>query len=118
MRVPGEFAVTSAPSFVAGTATVLVVWPRREPVDGLPQSPVDRRHDTATRFSRGADRQQEDALSASWPPSAAWRSCVQPLMSAWARRAEDLSFDKTDDKDAVPIAQLAAQLRCYLPRAG
>jgi transposase len=35
-------------------------------------------------------------------------------MSAWARRAEDLTFDKTDDKDAVLIARLAAQLRCYL----
>jgi transposase len=41
--------------------------------------------------------------------------CVQPLMSAWARRAEDLTFDKTDDKDAVLITRLAAQLRCYLP---
>jgi len=41
--------------------------------------------------------------------------CVQPLMSSWARRAEDLTFDKTDDKDAVLIARLAAQLRCYLP---
>jgi transposase len=41
--------------------------------------------------------------------------CVQPLMSAWARRAEDLTFGKTDGKDAVLIARLAAQLRCYLP---
>jgi transposase len=41
--------------------------------------------------------------------------CVQPLMSAWARRAEDLTFDKTDDKDAVLIARLAGHLRCYLP---
>ncbi|HEY2687006.1 MAG TPA: transposase [Streptosporangiaceae bacterium] len=41
--------------------------------------------------------------------------CVQPLMSAWARRAEDLTFDKTGDKDTVLIARLAAQLRCYLP---
>jgi transposase len=41
--------------------------------------------------------------------------CVQPLMSAWARRAEDLTFDKTDDKDAVLITRLAALLRCYLP---
>jgi transposase len=41
--------------------------------------------------------------------------CVQPLMSSWARRAEDLTFDKTDDKDAVLIARPAAQLRCYLP---
>jgi transposase len=41
--------------------------------------------------------------------------CVRPLMSSWARRAEDLTFDKTDDKDAVLIARLAAELRCYLP---
>jgi transposase len=41
--------------------------------------------------------------------------CVQPLMSAWARRAEDLTFDKTDDKDAVLITRLTAQLRCYRP---
>jgi transposase len=41
--------------------------------------------------------------------------CVQPLMSSQSRRAEDLTFDKTDDKDAVLIARLAAQLRCYLP---
>jgi transposase len=31
------------------------------------------------------------------------------------RRAEDLTFDKTDDKDAVLIARLTAQLRCYVP---
>ena len=41
--------------------------------------------------------------------------CVQPLMSSRARRAEDLTFDKTDDKDAVLIARLTGQLRCYLP---
>jgi transposase len=41
--------------------------------------------------------------------------CVQPLMSSWARRGEDLTFDKTDDKDAVLIARLTAELRCYLP---
>jgi len=41
--------------------------------------------------------------------------CVQPLVTSWARRAEDLTFDKTDDKDAVLIARLAGQLRCYLP---
>ncbi len=40
--------------------------------------------------------------------------CVQPLMSSWARRPEDLTFDKTDDKDTVLIARLTAQLRCYL----
>jgi transposase len=41
--------------------------------------------------------------------------CVQPAASAWARRSEDLTPDKTDDKDAVLIARLTAQLRCYLP---
>ena len=41
--------------------------------------------------------------------------CVQPLLSSWARRAEDLTFDKTDHKDAVLIARLTGQLRCYLP---
>ena len=41
--------------------------------------------------------------------------CVQPLVTSWARRAEDLTFDKTDDKDAVLIARLTAQLRCYIP---
>lgn len=41
--------------------------------------------------------------------------CVQPMQTSWARRAEDLTFDKTDDKDAVLIARLTAQLRCYVP---
>src|SRR4051794_1477730 len=41
--------------------------------------------------------------------------CVQPMQTSWARRSEDLTFDKTDDKDAVLIARLNAQLRCYLP---
>jgi hypothetical protein len=41
--------------------------------------------------------------------------CVQPAASAWARKSEDLTTDKTDDKDAVLIARLTAQLRCYLP---
>ena len=41
--------------------------------------------------------------------------CVQPAVSAWARKTEDLTSDKTDDKDAVLIARLTAQLRCYLP---
>ncbi len=31
------------------------------------------------------------------------------------RRTEDLTFDKTDEKDAVLIARLTAQLRCYVP---
>jgi transposase len=41
--------------------------------------------------------------------------CVQPMVTAWARRAEDLTHDKTDEKDAVLIARLTAQLRCYEP---
>ncbi len=41
--------------------------------------------------------------------------CVQPIQTAWARRTEDLTFDKTDEKDAVLIARLTAQLRCYVP---
>jgi transposase len=41
--------------------------------------------------------------------------CVQPAMTSWSRRAEDLTSDKTDEKDAVLIARLTAQLRCYIP---
>ena len=40
---------------------------------------------------------------------------VQPAVSAWVRKTEDLTSDKTDDKDAVLIARLTGQLRCYLP---
>src|SRR3954463_10171171 len=41
--------------------------------------------------------------------------CVQPMQTSWARRSEDLTFDKTYDKDAALIARLTAQLRCYQP---
>ncbi len=41
--------------------------------------------------------------------------CVQPAMTSAARRTEDLTSDKTDEKDAVLIARLTAQLRCYEP---
>jgi transposase len=41
--------------------------------------------------------------------------CVQPIVSSWSRRTEDLTFDKTDEKDAVLIARLTAGLRCYIP---
>ena len=34
--------------------------------------------------------------------------CVQPLVTSWSRRTEDLTCDKTDDKDAVLIARLTA----------
>jgi transposase len=41
--------------------------------------------------------------------------CVQPMLTSWARRSEDLTHDKTDEKDAVLIARLTAELRCYEP---
>ncbi len=41
--------------------------------------------------------------------------CVQPSVSSWSRRTEDLTLDKTEEKDAVLIARLTAQLRCYVP---
>jgi transposase len=40
---------------------------------------------------------------------------VQPVVTSWSRRTEDLTCDKTDEKDAVLIARLTAQLRCYVP---
>src|SRR5258708_5824940 len=40
---------------------------------------------------------------------------VQPIVTSWSRRTEDLTCDKTDEKDAVLIARLTAQLRCYVP---
>ena len=41
--------------------------------------------------------------------------CVQPVVTSWSRRTEDLTSDKTDEKDVVLIARLTAQLRCYIP---
>ena len=41
--------------------------------------------------------------------------CVQPLLVYRARESEDLTFDKSDPKDAVIIARLAASLHCYEP---
>ena len=41
--------------------------------------------------------------------------CVQPLLVYRAREGEDLTWDKSDPKDAVIIARLAAGLRCYEP---
>lgn len=41
--------------------------------------------------------------------------CVQPLLVGRAREAEDFTCDKSDPKDAVLIARLAAELRCYEP---
>jgi transposase len=37
------------------------------------------------------------------------------MLTSGARKSEDLTTDKTDDKDAVLIARLTTQLRCYLP---
>jgi len=37
--------------------------------------------------------------------------CVQPMLTSWARRTEDLTVGKTDEKDAVLIERLTAQLR-------
>ncbi len=40
---------------------------------------------------------------------------MRPTVSSWSRRAEDLTVDKTDEKDAVLIARLTGPLRCYIP---
>jgi transposase len=34
--------------------------------------------------------------------------CVQPMLTSWVRRSEDLTVDKTDEKDAVIIARLTS----------
>lgn len=41
--------------------------------------------------------------------------CVQPLLVGRAREAEDFTRNKNDDVDAVIIARLVTELRCYLP---
>jgi transposase len=41
--------------------------------------------------------------------------CVNPLLVGRAREAEDYTRDKSDDKDAMLIARLVAQLHCYAP---
>lgn len=41
--------------------------------------------------------------------------CVQPLLVWRGREGEDLTWDKSDPKDAIIIARLAAGLRCYVP---
>ena len=52
---------------------------------------------------------------ASSRPGGGWRWCVRPLLVYRAREDEDLTFDKSDPKDAVIIARLAAGLHCYEP---
>src|ERR1022692_4657564 len=41
--------------------------------------------------------------------------CVRPLLVYRSREGEDLTRDKSDPKDAVLIARLASELRCYEP---
>ncbi len=41
--------------------------------------------------------------------------CVHTLVTHHAREAEDFTRDKSDQKDAVLIGRLAAELRCYRP---
>jgi len=41
--------------------------------------------------------------------------CVQPMLVGRARVAEDLTRNKNDEADAVVIARLVTELRCYLP---
>ncbi len=41
--------------------------------------------------------------------------CVNPMLVGKAREAEDYTRDKSDDKDAMLIARLVAQLHCYRP---
>ncbi|MGR7023059.1 hypothetical protein [Geodermatophilus sp. URMC 62] len=40
---------------------------------------------------------------------------MQPLLVGRAREAEDFTRNKNDDSDAVIIARLVTELRCYLP---
>ncbi|HSP37946.1 MAG TPA: IS110 family transposase [Frankiaceae bacterium] len=41
--------------------------------------------------------------------------CVQPMLVHRAREGEDFTRNKNDDSDAVIIARLVTELRCYLP---
>jgi len=43
--------------------------------------------------------------------------CVQPMLVFRSRENENYSCDKTDERDAVLIARLTAELRCYVPEA-
>lgn len=74
--------------------------------------------------SRGFD----DVVIACEPTGHRWRTvmvqcdrlgldlvCVQPLLVHREREREDYTRDRSDTRDAVLIAGLAAQLRCYVP---
>ena len=52
---------------------------------------------------------------ASWRPTGACRSSASTDPDLGCAKDEDLTLDKTDEKDAVLIARLTAQLRCYVP---
>ncbi|RHW28304.1 IS110 family transposase [Nocardioides immobilis] len=41
--------------------------------------------------------------------------CVQPLLVRRARESEDFTHNKSDETDAMIIARLVTELRCYLP---
>jgi transposase len=41
--------------------------------------------------------------------------CIQPLLVHRERERDDLTRDRSDQRDAVLIADLAGQLRCYVP---
>ena len=41
--------------------------------------------------------------------------CVQPLLVHRARESEDFTHNKNDETDAMIIARLVTELRCYLP---
>ena len=41
--------------------------------------------------------------------------CVNPMLVGRARENEDYTGDKSDDKDAILIARLVAELHCYVP---
>lgn len=43
--------------------------------------------------------------------------CVQPLLTHRGREGEDFTRDRSDFKDAMIIARLTAELRCYVPVA-
>jgi transposase len=70
----------------------------------------------------------DDAVVACEPTGHRWRVvaeqcdrlglelvCVQPLLVHREREREDLTRDRSDQRDATLIADLAAQLRCYIP---
>jgi transposase len=79
-------------------------------------------------LARAAEAGFSDVVVACEPTGHRWRVldqiaaehgvtlvCVQPLLVARAREAEDFTRNKNDDTDAMIIARLVTELRCYLP---